>query len=60
MKWSKPTLTPLVMNAEIGAYQNDFDGDYPPLVKLEERSAKPAGAAERGVVANERRGSVRT
>ena len=31
MQWSKPTLIALNMNAEIGAYQNDFDGDPRPI-----------------------------
>jgi hypothetical protein len=27
--WQKPELTPICMNAEVGAYQEDFDGERP-------------------------------
>lgn len=30
MKWSEPELTVVNMNAEIGGYQNDFDGEPRP------------------------------
>jgi hypothetical protein len=59
MKWSKPTLVPLVMNAEIGAYQNDFDGDFPPFVKAEANRASTAREPSRGAVPSAPRESAR-
>ncbi len=46
MKWSKPKVTSLSMNAEIGAYQNDFDGDYPPFVSDAEFARDTVRGAE--------------
>jgi hypothetical protein len=32
MSWQQPSFTELAMNAEIGAYQNDFDDQNVPVV----------------------------
>ena len=33
MKWSEPELIVVNMNAEIGGYQNDFDGEPRPYYR---------------------------
>jgi hypothetical protein len=40
MTWSKPKLVAVNMNAEIGAYQNDFDGDRPLFVASQSASER--------------------
>ena len=45
--WQKPDFSELVMNAEIGSYQADFDaGDPPPLVEDESEEAAALPASE--------------
>jgi hypothetical protein len=39
MEWTSPTWTEIKMDAEIGSYQEDFDGDRDPrFVKTAERA----------------------
>jgi hypothetical protein len=38
MTWEPPRFTELSMNAEIGAYQEDFDRGNPPIVDDESTS----------------------
>jgi hypothetical protein len=59
MKWSKPSLVPLVMNAEIGAYQNDFDGDFPQFVNVEESGPAAVRREQRGAAASSGRDTAR-
>lgn len=49
MNWKKPKATPVTMNAEIGAYQDDWGGEYPPFIAGHEptRSGSTADANEK-------------
>ena len=59
MKWSEPELTVVNMNAEIGGYQNDFDGEPRPYYgNVNVASARPTAAA-RGEPTNEPASPVR-
>jgi len=44
MTWEKPSFCELAMNAEIGAYQDDFDGDNPPVVESAAERQPPVSA----------------
>ncbi|HEY6556125.1 MAG TPA: hypothetical protein VI072_02590 [Polyangiaceae bacterium] len=39
MKWSEPELIVVNMNAEIGGYQNDFDGEPRPYYRVPDVAA---------------------
>jgi len=43
--WQKPELTTVCMNAEVGAYQEDFDGERP---DTEARADEAGGASHAG------------
>jgi hypothetical protein len=44
--WEKPRFTELSMNAEIGAYQDDFDGDNTPIVEPAEQDPSTSSVSD--------------
>ena len=47
MEWTTPTYSEIKMDAEIGSYQEDFDGDQPGRDPIAEAGAQSAAADQR-------------